>query len=324
MTRSLGLHLLGDQLAYALIESFESAPPRVLAAGKVVQSELPGLVDRLSAGALPWCLAGQREGARLRSLPRNWPLPTNKRAVLTTPACAAALWDYEQGRFEADELYLWLSATHLHWSRGFPGRGRSGSVPRRGPLRDNLRPAIARARADRSPIVVYLEGDAPGGDLLQQSAEEMGHELRPLLRPSEEMGTDPAAAGAALAAQTENFPAVYVPQKRRREPRWRPAIAVLATSMVAIAGAASVVQASWLGQWRDSLSAQSERPRDAKPSAARVPESLDLVLQRRQALMAEFARLPQAAEGRRLTRFTALSDIESADLVIDHAWQDEN
>jgi len=321
MTRSLGLHSLGEQIAYALIESFDAAPPRVLAAGRIDQDELAGLVDRLAATALPWCLAGQREGARIRSLPKNWPLPAGKRAVLTTPASAAALWDYEQGRFEAEDLYIWLSATHLHWSRGYPGRGRSGSVPRRGPLRDNLRPAIARARADRSPIVFYLEGDAPGGDLLQQSAEETGHVVRPLHRPAEEMGADPAAAGAALAAQQDKFPALYFPQKRRKEPRWRPAIAVLASSLVGVASAASLTQASWLETWREQLESQSPSEQAQPESSPALPAELQLILDRRAHLLGELADLSHAAEGRRLTRFTVLTGVDSAELAIDHSWE---
>lgn len=221
MSRAIGFHRLGDETAYALVEKLDLAPAQILAAGKVPHEKLADLIDRLDAANLPWALALEGLGRTHHALPADWPLRARGAAVLTAPASAAAFWDWEHGRFDVEDLYLWLSPQSLHWSRGLPGRDLSGSVPRTGPLRDTLRPALSRAQSNRNPVVLAMEGDAPGGEVLEDLVRQAGHELRPLQRPAEEMGADPAAAGAGLATLSESYPALRPPAKLDRSFGWR-------------------------------------------------------------------------------------------------------
>ncbi|MCH2101425.1 MAG: hypothetical protein MK209_05850 [Planctomycetes bacterium] len=226
MSRAIGFHQCGDETAYALIENFDQAPAQVLAAGSVTNKELNPLIDRLNSRHLPWALAAEEEGDMRRILPSDWPLQAAQKETLTAPAAAAAFWDWEHGRFDMEDLYIWLSARSLHWSRGLPGRGLAGTVPRSGPLRTTLCPALSRAQSDRNPVVLYAEGDAPGAEVLAELVREAGHDLRPLQRPSEEMGVNPAAAGAALTRLSDNYPALRAPTHIDESFTWRRMIGI--------------------------------------------------------------------------------------------------
>ena len=282
MNRALGLHFLGDQYAYALIQKAEDAPVAVMAAGTVEQENLAGLYDRLGGELnLPWCLAAEDDGAMLTHLPPRWPLRPVEPEVLVHPATSAALWDWEHGRFDESDLYLWLRSGFLLWAKGVPGQGRSGCQARRGPLQDNLRPILNRVQRSRCNAVVSMEGDAPGGDFLLQALEQAGHMPREIKRPPNEMGADPAAAGAALAAISPEFQAVYVPEKRHRSPHWRTAMGLGALFALLSSIAFTISQEASLGSWQTSL----EEPVDANgqaPAAAAPPQELHHLLERRQ------------------------------------------
>lgn len=322
MTRSLGLHLIGDRIAYALVESLDEAPPQVLAAGRVRPEELREVLDKLDAHGLPWCVAGERDGAMIRHLPSDFPLRARNRPVLTPPAAAAAQWEWSHGRIDRGDLYLWLSPATLHWSRGLPGRDRAGSVPREGPLRNQVKPALGRAQADRSPVVAFVEGDAPGGEVLEQAVQAAGHPLRALKRPAEEMGTDPAAAGAALIAVDPNFPARYRPERIDRTRRWRDVIGFL---ILLTAGAG--IGANFVQQQRatraleariDALDRELAAPASAvQPAAAPPPAALTRLLQRRQAVHRALSEAPETEGGRPVRSLRIVTDAASGDIVVE-------
>ncbi len=282
MNRALGLHFLGDQYAYALIEKSADAPVQVLAAGNVEQEKLAGLYDRLGGELnLPWCLAAEDDGSMLSHLPPDWPLRPIEPEVLVHPATSAALWDWEHGRIDENDLYLWLRSGFLLWARGIPGQGRSGCSARRGPLISNLRPILNRFQRNRCPSVVSMEGDAPGGDYLLQALADAGHSVREINRPPHEMGADPAAAGAALAAISPDFQAVYVPEKRQRSPHWRTAMGLGALVATLTALAFTLGQESNLRSWKRSLEPTVQSGDSSAPTAAAPPIELVRLIERR-------------------------------------------
>lgn len=254
---------------------------QVLAAGTVEQENLAALYDRLGGELkLPWCLAAEDDGSMLTHLPPRWPLRPVEPEVLVHPATSAALWDWEHGRFDETDLYLWLRSGFLLWAKGVPGSGRSGCQARRGPLQDNLRPVLNRVQRSRCNAVVSLEGDAPGGDFLIQALEQAGHPAREIKRPAQEMGADPAAAGAALAAVSPDFQAVYVPEKRQRSPHWRTAMGLGSLVALLTAFAFTLTQERSLRSWQQSLEPEVtvDQP---MPTAAAPPEDLARLLERR-------------------------------------------
>ena len=281
MNRALGLHFLGERYSYTLIQSFPEEPAKVLAAGDVAFDDIESLHSRLAGSLdLPWCLAAESEGTMMSSLPTRWPLRPLAPEVLMHPATAAALWDWEHGRFDEKDLYLWLRAGTLMWAKGTPGLGRSGCIARRGPLGENLRPVLARVQRSRCSAVICLEGDAPGGDFLMQALEEAGHPPRLLHRPPQEMGADPASAGAALAALTPTFQAVYVPERQPKSSHWRTAMGLGALVAVLAAGAFSKVQESRLGSWIQSTEPKTLEG-EVDSQAAAAPPELNRLLERR-------------------------------------------
>jgi hypothetical protein len=314
MTRALGFHSLGDELAYALIEKIESAPAQVLAAGRVHEDELEALVDRLDGRKLLWALASQEQGRMRRTLPEGWPLRARGEEVLTGPAAAAAFWDWEHGRFDLEDLYLWVSVRSLHWSRGLPGRDLSGSVPRKGPIRDSLRPALARAQANRNPVVLFIEGDAPGAEILEDTIRQAGHTTRPLTRPAEEMGVDPAAAGAALARLTEGYGAMHAPMRIDTSFAWRRMIGAWILVTLLIGWAASAVQESRYRDWVDAQSgstANAITPRETASTAAAPPRAWTDLLGRRLAVLEA---LEGAGSESRLSSLRIVTDVLSAEI----------
>jgi hypothetical protein len=293
MNRALGLHCHADSIAYALVQLLPDSEPQVLAAGTTSMAELPALAERLrSKGKLPWCLAGEIDGTLLRSLPTGWKLKPQSAEFLLHPASAAAFWDWEHGRFDRDDLYIWLRAGAILWSRGVPGRGRSGLVPRRGPLKENLRPILARVQADRCNAVVGIDGDAPGSDLLLQTLESAGHSPRPLNRPDGEMGADPAAAGAALAALTSGFAAVFAPVQTDRSAAWRTAMGLISGLTLLFASALNVRQNLQISALETQALKQPADPNLAVRFAD-LPNNLRRLLQRRAEFLQTLAGLSQ-------------------------------
>lgn len=286
MSRAIGFHQLGDETAYALIEKLDLAPAQVLAAGRVPNDELDELVDRLDARRLPWALASEEDGRMRRVLPRGWPLSARHEEVLTGPAAAAAFWDWEHGRFDVQDLYVWLSASSLHWSRGLPGRDLSGTVPRSGPLHTSLRPALSRVQSDRNPVVLYVEGDAPGSEVLIELVREAGHDLRPLQRPSEEMGVDPAAAGAALARLSDSYPGLHAPAQLDQTFGWRRMTGIwILMTCLALFGL-EYSQGARMSAWQDAWAAPPATSSPARRDAADpAPQAWSDLLARRRAVL---------------------------------------
>ncbi len=314
MTRSLGFHLYGGQVAYALVEAMAESAPQVLAAGVVSKGEVGALYRKLSAGRnLPWCLASAQLGVRRASLPSAWPLPRSQRPCLLHPAVAAAHWDWSHGRIDGGDLYLWLRAASLHWNRGQPGRGRAGTVPRQDQLRVALGHVLRRTRQERFPAVLYVEGDAPGGELVQELLESLGHQVRRLRRPPEEMGASPAAAGAGLAALDAEFPGVYAPAPRQRAAPWRSAMGLLALLSVLAGSGLSLVQESRLRAWERSPAQPAEALQEVRYGAP--PVALQRLLKRRQAVLDALAGLPaREAEFGPIAEMEILSAADSDDI----------
>jgi len=125
-------------------------------------------------------------------------------------------------------------------------------VPRKGPIRDSLRPALARAQANRNPVVLFIEGDAPGAEILEDTIRQAGHTIRPLSRPAEEMGVDPAAAGAALARLTEGYGAMHAPAHVDSSRAWRRMIGAWILVTLFLGWAASALQESRYQDWIDA------------------------------------------------------------------------
>lgn len=315
MSRAIGFHQLGDETAYALVEKLDLAPAQVLAAGKVPSEELDALIDRLDARRLPWAIAAEEEGRMRRILPSGWPLRARQEEVLTAPAPAAAFWDWEHGRFDVEDLYLWLSASSLHWSRGLPGRDLAGTVPRSGPLRATLRPALSRAQSDRNPVVLYIEGDAPGAEVLAELVRESGHDLRPLQRPSEEMGVDPAAAGAALARLSDSYPALYPPARLDESFAWRRMTGIwILVACLALFGL-ELAQGARMSGWQDAWASASQGTPTTQRSEADPPPRAwsDLLARRREVLRA----LDDPNDDGRLRTLRILTDTGSAQIRVE-------
>lgn len=315
MSRAIGFHQLGDETAYALVEKLDLAPAQVLAAGKVPYEELDTLIDRLDARRLPWALAAEEDGRMRRTLPPAWPLRARQEEVLTAPAAAAAFWDWEHGRFEVEDLYLWLSSSALHWSRGLPGRDLAGTVPRSGPMRATLRPALSRAQSDRNPVVLYIEGDAPGAEVLAELVRESGHDLRPLQRPSEEMGVDPAAAGAALARLSENYPALHAPARLDESYAWRRMTGIwILIACLALFGL-ELTQGARMSAWQDAWATSADPTPNSRRDQADPPPRAwsDLMERRREVLRA----LDDPNDEGRLRSLRILTDTGSAEIRVE-------
>ena len=237
--------------------------------------------------------------------------------MLTAPAAAAAFWDWEHGRFDVEDLYLWVSARALHWSRGLPGRDLAGSVPRKGPLHESLRPALSRAQADRNPVVLFVEGDAPGGEILEEMIRKAGHTIRPLSRPPEEMGVDPAAAGAALARLTDSFGALHTPHHLDHTLGWRRKIGAWILVALAVGWASSALQEA---RFRDWLEAEQQQAEEALPSpgnlqqTAAAPVRWTDLAQRRKAVLAA---LEGGEDDPRLQSLRIVTDVRSPEIRVE-------
>ncbi|MAW61097.1 MAG: hypothetical protein CMJ94_09690 [Planctomycetes bacterium] len=314
MSRAIGFHRLGDETAYALVEKPELAPPQVLAAGRVPNEELAELIDRLDARSLPWGLAAEEDGRMRRTLPADWPLRARGEEVLTAPAPAAAFWDWELGRFDVEDLYLWLSASSLHWSRGLPGRDLAGTIPRSGPLRATLRPALSRAQTDRNPVVLFVEGDAPGADVLEELVRDAGHPLRPLQRPSEEMGADPAAAGVALALLSDSYPALHAPARLDASYATRRMLGIWILLAMFGVFALELMQTMRFEAYREASGSSATRSSSAQQGAAPPPRLWSDLLARRQAVLTA---LDPPVETERLRSLRIISDPSSAEIRIE-------
>ncbi|TAH35016.1 MAG: hypothetical protein EYC70_14595 [Planctomycetota bacterium] len=286
MSRGLGLHRSGRQVAYALVERAPASAPEVLAAGQVPLEELEALYQRLTGERnLPWALAEEQDGERVRRPGADWPLRRPAARALLHPATAAALWEWECGRLLAADLFVWLRPERLLWNLGEPGVGPAGSLPRRGPLREAVDQLQRAAEAFGRPAAVAVDGDAPGAGVVEQELARAGCTPRMLRRSGEERGADRAAAGAALGAIQPARPGVFLPARTRQPEPWLWTASVLA--------AAAVGGATWLGTRQARALERFSGPGASTPArssavfaagAPATPEELGRLLARRRAM----------------------------------------
>ncbi len=237
MARAIGLHLFAGHVAYALVETLPDSGPQILAAGTSPADGIPSLVQRLSAGReLPWCFAQETNPGQALT-PKDLPLSRPRPQARMSPATAAALWEWENGRIDTADLFLWLLPGQLHFSIGMPGEGRSGTIPRHGPLREALGRAIHRTKKKSGNVAIRVDGEAPGGEMLREAIEASGLLPHFVFPPASEQGADAAAAGAALGALNPKQPGTFPPFPPAVVPSWHwgaHAITILALGTAAL------------------------------------------------------------------------------------------
>lgn len=309
MARSLGLHRIGHQVAYALLERRPNRPPEILTAGAVDMDQLVELHGRLSGERpLPWGLAEERESQRRRVLESDWPLQRPPTRALLHPATAAAIWEWETGRILDDDLFLWLRPERLLWSKGMPGTGSSGSVARRGPLRETIHRVLRQTNSSQATVALALDGDAPGAGVVQDELSQANLSFRPVRRGPEERGADRAAAGAALGALEPHRDGVFAPLRvKQREPWIKTAGLVAALAAVSGATWLSRDQEQLLEEYRQNYrNGTGQSPPTIKSGGQEIsqgpipatPEELGELLARRRAMVRALEHLlPQVPEG---------------------------
>jgi hypothetical protein len=290
MNRALGIHLDGASADYALVERAAGQPPRVLASGRVRTTELPATFRTLSGGKpLRWGLAFHEDGHTPRELPEDWPLRHPPTEALLHPAMAAALWQWQLGRIDEGDLLLWLRAEELGWSRGEPGRGRVGLVPRAGTLPAALAEVLRRTSEPGLAVAVCADRQAPGLELLLEELRGAGHDPRALRPDPAEGGTDLAAAGAALATLDPDRPGVHAPAPPRRRARgfWLAHLLVGAALAASVAAGAAQEKAVAV-QKAAAQSARSAAEGAVEAPLAELPGAFARALARREAVTAAF------------------------------------
>ncbi len=276
--RALGFHEEQGKIQWALVDQPDSGPPDVLAAGSASLSELPSLHRRLAAGRrLPWGLAWSRGETRPRDLPDGWPRLRPKTLALVHPAVAAGIWEWERGRMNASDLFLWLRQNEMHWSAGAPGVGPAGRLSRQGPLQEIWGRLQQRLRGREATVVLAVDEQAPGRELLAELVQSSGLTWRHLQPHPEDRGADRAALGAALAAMEPERPGVLPPQLRRGN---APAVTgLLILGLLGLVGGGA--------RLRGADMAAALPPKDAGlvRQAAALPLAMDRVLDRRSAFL---------------------------------------
>ena len=277
MARALGFHLRGEKVNYALVDRDPEEGIVVLAAGETTTEAVNFLYQKLSGGRpLPWAVARFKEGNPIPQLPQSWTLGHPAPQALLQPSTAAAWWEFENGRLEPEELFLWLMPGHLHFSLGMPGLGPAGSVLRRGPLKEALSQAIARSTWKKGKAAIRVDGEAPGGDLLRESMTSLGFEHSFLFPPVAEQGADPAAAGAALGALLPSHPATFSPRLTHKLPSGLKPIQAFSLLLLILTLWISSTEEIPLAHPPDSV-ARLEIPNQDSPP----PKALVLLIQRR-------------------------------------------
>ena len=280
--RGLGVHLTGDVVAYALLTREPAAPPQIVAQGRTRVDQMKGLYDRLRRGEeLPWVLALDLEKGSEARLPHGWPLDVEPRGWIRAEVAAAA-WEWETGRIDEHDIFLWLRTGHLLWSVGEPGRGVAGSVPRLGPLQDGLAQLFARLPPGEHPAALAVEPDAPGAAQIEAALTDAGYRWRALPTLGRQARLDRRAAGAALAALDPERPGLrpLPAASRPSHAAWLPLVAAAACAWGAWAMGES--QADRLEAWR-ALPRESRAERLVERHAP-LPEALEELLLRRAAV----------------------------------------
>jgi len=285
VARGIGFHRHGEQVAYALVERRVESPPEVLAAGSCGLEEVLDLYRRLCAEHhVPWALAEERDGKRVAGPADDWPVARPACRAVVHPAVASAAWEWDLGRIQEDDIFLWLRPERLFWSRGEPGRAHAGVEARRGPLSDCLGRILSRVGGHGATVALASGGDAPGLATLEKALERTGCKVRPLKNLSAERGADRAAAGAALGALESPRPGFLPPVRTRNREPWLWTASFLAAT--AVGGSA------WLAREQAQAGAFTAPSLPEEPpitSTARrpapAPPELERLLARRRAVV---------------------------------------
>ncbi|HEX9794782.1 MAG TPA: hypothetical protein VGC54_12435 [Planctomycetota bacterium] len=307
MSRALGLHRVGDQVDYALVDAAPGRPPEVLAAGRTRLDEVVAMHARLSGERpLIWGIAEEREDQPIPTLRADWPLQRPQTRAAMHPAVAAALWEWELGRIQDEDLFVWLRPERLLWSSGEPGSGNAGSVPRRGPLRQAVKALRKDAQRAAAPVALATDGDAPGAAVVDEVFSAEGFATRRVRGSPGERGVDRAAAGAALGALDPTRPGVFSPRReRKREPlHWK--ASVIAATAVGAAAWLDHTQAAQLEALR-RVSQTGPPQAERAVLAPQVPGNLRRVLDRQAALRHGLAAVLAAVPPGRLEELELLT-----------------
>lgn len=286
MTLSLGFHLSGNTAAWALVERHEHAPAKVISAGNCTLSQVSELHNKLSSGhQLTWALSTCDGNSRPNRLPRRWPLMRTGPACLLHPAVAAAAWDWDSGRYDQNELHLWLNQDELCCSEAFPGDSFYCREALDAPLGQILERILSRLRRSPTQVVVTVEEQSGDRKLLLDLLDDRDFKVRELISLPEEAGANRAALGAALFALDPTRSGAIKPpsESPRNDPAW-----LVFFSIALLCGVFSF----WLNRQQQQQMEQWRRPAniaiasDSITFIAPMPLELARLLDRRRATLA--------------------------------------
>ena len=221
MVRALGFHFQLGVSSYACIEKEDGSPANILASGLVADADLLDLYARWAEDTrLLWGLAYQIDGHRSTQLPADWPLTRPSTSALSHPAFAAGLWEWKNGRYGENDLFLWLRPEEVLWCEGEPGFRSSGRLPRSTPIRELWDQLYGRLSRQPNSVCLAVESQAPGAEILEETIRANGIDCLTLTPPTEEQSANRAALGAALTALDPTQTGVVEPRapKKSRNP----------------------------------------------------------------------------------------------------------
>ncbi len=314
MVKSLGFHLNGTQVDWALLECLPQQAPSVISAGQSNLKNLTQLYKSLCAGHhLNWGVSICDGNHRPSQLPKRWPLIRPHPSCLVHPAVAAASWDWECGRFTDNDLHLWLSDDALHCSAATPGdsfhcrESRDGSI-------DQVFAKICRSIPHTiNTIVIATEPNAGGQELLFESVAKKYKAIRIESTPQEH-GANRAALGAAIFAQNPTRHGALTPVKKSSLDRIWLASVLLATSFSLFNFWINQTQQKSLLTTEQESSTQvaDEMPRLRR--LGELPLEIDRLLERRMATIDALDEILKHAPAQSLSHIELSSGIASREV----------
>ena len=286
MTYSLGFHLSGNTAAWALVERHEHAPAKVISTGHCPLAQISKLHTKLSSGhKLAWALSTCDGNSRPNKLPRRWPQMRTGPACLLHPAIAAAAWDWDSGRYDQNELHLWLNQDELCCSEAFPGDSFYCREALDAPLSQILERILSRLGRAPAQIVVAVEEQSGGSKLLLDTLNNRDLKVRELISLPEEAGANRAALGAALFALDPTRKGAVKPpaESPQNDPAW-----TVFFSIALLCGVFSF----WLNRQQQQQMERLRSPANIASASdsiafiAPMPLELDRLLDRRRATLA--------------------------------------
>ncbi|MCH2111867.1 MAG: hypothetical protein MK213_03335 [Planctomycetes bacterium] len=306
ITRGLGFHRVEGGAAYALVERLPGQPPQVLASGLKPLGDLPDLHQKLRAEQpLSWCLAATDLDDHTPKLPSDWPRLRPQPAGLLTTATAAAIWEWELGRYSEGDILVWLRRDQLVWQEGEPGIGAQGVLARSHPLTDLWQSLQQQLKEHKPKVALAIDEQAPGLERLLEHFDSAGWASWPLTPPPKETGADRAALGAALAACSPQRPGVWAPSPSTT-PNW--------VSQASLFGAALLLAFHSLRPAEpmdNSLAGKSEAATTKATPPPLLPENLDRLLDRRTAFVGFLDAFLQEAQAGDVHTLEILASCES-------------